>query len=143
MKILRWFFVGIAVFGLIGVRMSENTLFYDPFLEYFRELSPQSQFPTFEWGKLILHYVLRFSFNLLFFFFFVHFLFQNKRWTLQALVLMVVSFLIFLPIYLYCINNQFEIGHLFSFYIRRFVIQPLMILLIVPLFYYRKTMGEN
>ena len=57
---------------------------------------------------------------------------------MQAVVLMLLVFAITFPIYLYCIHTKFEIGYLFSFYMRRFVIQPLILLLIIPLFYYRK-----
>ncbi|MBP7173084.1 MAG: exosortase F system-associated protein [Cloacibacterium sp.] len=142
MRFLKWILVGVAIGGLIGVRVSESFLFYDPFLGYFKEIH-YAQFPTFEWGKLILHYILRFSLNLFFSVMAVHFLFLNKKWTLQAIVLMVACFLFFFPMYLYCIYDRFEIGHLLSFYARRFVIQPLMVLLIVPLFYYRKALDKN
>jgi len=70
----------------------------------------------------------------------VHFLFLNKKWTIQAMVLITLSFALFFPIYLYSVYTEFSFGNLFSFYIRRFVIQPLPILLIVPLFYYRKNL---
>nr|WP_295221722.1 exosortase F system-associated protein [uncultured Chryseobacterium sp.] len=52
-------------------------------------------------------------------------------------------FLITFPIYLYCIYDRFETGYLFSFYMRRFVIQPLILLLIIPMFYYRKHLDKK
>jgi exosortase F-associated protein len=74
----------------------------------------------------------------------VYFVFKNKAWTVQAIILMGIVFAITLPIYLYCIHTKFEIGYLFSFYMRRFVIQPLILLVIIPLFYYRKkTMTDR
>ncbi|WP_280703935.1 exosortase F system-associated protein [Chryseobacterium sp. BIGb0186] len=59
---------------------------------------------------------------------------------MQGAILILIIFAITFPIYLYCISDKFEIGRLFSFYMRRFVIQPLILLLIIPLFYYRKQM---
>lgn len=140
MKILNWLLIITGICGLIGVRTLEDTLFYDPFLNYFHEANKNIEFPTFEWGKLIGGHLFRFVLNLLFSCMIIHGLFQNKQWTLQGAVMITIVFIISLPIYLYCISDKFEIGYLFSFYMRRFVIQPLTILLIVPMFYYRKQM---
>ncbi|KNB62382.1 exosortase F system-associated membrane protein [Chryseobacterium sp. Hurlbut01] len=143
MKILNWFLVLAGVCGLVGVRMLEDTIFYDPFLNYFHEANKNISLPQFEWGKLIVSHLFRFILNLFFSCIIIHFLFKNKEWTMQGAVLITIIFAITFPIYLYCIYNQFEIGYLFSFYMRRFVIQPLILLLIVPLFYYRKQMLQK
>ena len=140
MKILSWLIVFFAVFGLIGVRILEDQIFYDPFINYFHIANKHAHFPDFEWFKVIINYVLRFGFNLILSAIIIHFIFKNKDWTVQAVILMLIIFAITLPIYLYCIDNKFEIGYLFSFYIRRFVIQPLILLMIIPLFYYRKQL---
>lgn len=138
MKVLNWLIVISGVLGLIGVRMAEDKIFYDPFLEYFHFANKDAQFPDFEWCKLILNYLFRFFLNLVLSAFIVHFIFKNKQWTVQAVVLMLIVFAITFPLYLYAVSTKFEIGSLFSFYMRRFVIQPLILLLIIPLFYYRK-----
>ena len=143
MKILSWLLVLAGVCGLVGVRMLEDAIFYDPFLNYFHEANKNISLPQFEWGKLILSHLFRFILNLFFSCIIIHFLFKNKEWTMQGAVLITIIFAITFPIHLYCIYNQFEIGYLFSFYMRRFVIQPLILLLIVPLFYYRKQMLQK
>ncbi|MCY0975876.1 exosortase F system-associated protein [Chryseobacterium wangxinyae] len=140
MKILSWFLVFVGICGLVGVRMIEDSIFYDPFLNYFHEANKNVIFPEFEWGKLIVSHIFRFVLNLFFSCIIIQFLFKNKEWTVQGAVLITIIFAITFPIYLYCIYDRFEIGYLFSFYMRRFVIQPLILLLIVPLFYYRKQM---
>lgn len=143
MKILNWFLVLAGFCGLVGVRMLEDAIFYDPFLNYFHEANKNISLPQFEWGKLIVSHLFRFILNLFFSCIIIHFLFKNKEWTMQGAVLITVIFAITFPIYLYCIYNQFEIGYLFSFYMRRFVIQPLILLLVVPLFYYRKQILQK
>ena len=132
--------VALCIIGLVGVRVLESKIFYDPFLKYFASTSSNPAFPHFEWGKLITSHLFRFLLNLIFSLGIVHFLFLNKKWTFQAMVLITLSFILFFPIYLYSVYTEFSFGNLFSFYIRRFVIQPLPILLIVPLFYYRKNL---
>ena len=138
MKILNWLFAAIAIFGLIAVRMVEDQLFYDPFQAFFHLANKHAEFPDFKWTPLILNYLFRFGLNLVLSAAVVYFIFKNKQWTLQAIVLMLIVFAITFPLYLYCIHTQFDIGYLFSFYMRRFVIQPLILLLIIPLFYYRE-----
>lgn len=139
MKIFKIILTVVAVLGLIGVRVVESDLFYDPFQVYFKSANKNAIFPVFEWVPLIFNYVYRFLLNLSLSALIVHLLFLNKKWTFQAVILMVLVFALTFPIYLYCISTKFEIGYLFSFYMRRFVIQPLILLLIIPIFYYRKN----
>ncbi|QOW10922.1 exosortase F system-associated protein [Kaistella flava (ex Peng et al. 2021)] len=138
MKVLKWLLVAVAVFGLIAVRVVESEIFYDPFQEFFHLANKHASFPDFNWLPLILNYLFRFGLNLLLSAAVVSLIFKNKQWTLQAIILILIVFVITFPIYLYCIHTKFEIGYLFSFYMRRFVIQPLILLLIIPLFYYRQ-----
>ncbi|WP_336734626.1 exosortase F system-associated membrane protein [Chryseobacterium sp. VD8] len=143
MKNLKWILVILGILGLISVRILEDRIFYDPILTYFHEANKNLPFPDFEWGKLIPGYIFRFILNLLFSCVVIHFWFRNKQWTIQGAVLITIIFAITFPIYLYCIYDRFEIGYLFSFYMRRFVIQPLTLLLIIPMFYYRKQMVQK
>lgn len=143
MKILNWFLVILGVLGLIGIRVVEDRLFYDPFLNYFHEAKKNIPFPSFEWGKLIAGYLFRFVLNLFFSCLIIYCWFRNTQWTIQGAILITIIFLITFPIYLYCIYDRFEIGYLFSFYMRRFVIQPLILLLIIPMFYYRKHLEKK
>lgn len=138
MKPLNILLVILGIAGLIAVRFFEDKIFYDPFLAFFRDELKGNAFPKFDDVKLIFSYLLRFGLNLVFSAIIIQNLFRNKIWTKQAVVLMLLVFAIVFPIYLYCIYTDFKIGNLFSFYIRRFVIQPMTLLLIVPIFYYRK-----
>lgn len=140
MKILNWLLVIMGICGLAGVRLLEGQIFYDPFLDYFHEANKNIEFPQFEWGKLIISHLFRFLLNLLFSCLIIQCLFKKRDWTMQGALLIMMIFVITFPIYLYCIYDHFNIGYLFSFYMRRFVIQPLTLLLIVPVFYYRRQM---
>jgi len=140
MKILNWLLVIMGICGLAGVRLLEGQIFYDPFLDYFHEANKNIEFPQFEWGKLIISHLFRFLLNLLFSCLIIQCLFKKRDWTIQGALLITIIFIITFPIYLYCIYDRFDIGYLFSFYMRRFVIQPLTLLLIVPVFYYRRQM---
>lgn len=140
---LRWILVLAGFIGLIAVRGLEGKIFYDPFLAYFKLADQSASFPEFVWAKLIFSYLFRFGFNTFFSLVIIHFLFQNKEWTKQAFILILLVFAIVFPIYLFCIYDEFRFGYLFSFYVRRFVIQPLTLILIIPIFYYRKKVIED
>ena len=143
MKILNFILVFAGILGLISVRFLEDKIFYDPFLEFFKADYKVAQVPDFIWGKLMLSHFFRFALNLIFSAIVVHFMFLNKKWTIQAVFLMAVTFLFFFPIYLWCLYSKMEIGYLFTFSLRRFVIQPIILLLIIPIFYYRKKLGKS
>lgn len=138
MKILSWLFIILGMAGLVGVRFMEDKIFYDPFLNYFHEANKQLAPPEFIWGRLVMSYIFRFLLNLFFSAIVVHSIFKDTSYTAQAAVMMLIVFAVAFPLYLYCIYTKFETGYLFSFYMRRFVIQPLILLLIIPIFYYRK-----
>ena len=143
MKILNFILVFAGILGLISVRSLEDKIFFDPFLEFFKADYKVAQVPDFIWGKLMLSHFFRFALNLIFSAIVVHLMFLNKKWTIQAVVLMAVAFLFFFPIYLWCLYSKMEIGYLFTFSVRRFVIQPIILLLIIPIFYYRKKLGKD
>jgi exosortase F-associated protein len=143
MKILNFILVFAGILGLVSVRFLEDKIFYDPFLEFFKADYKVAQVPDFIWGKLMLSHFFRFALNLIFSAIVVHFMFLNKKWTIQAVFLMAVAFLFFFPIYLWCLYSKMEIGYLFTFSVRRFVIQPIILLLIIPIFYYRKKLGKS
>ena len=142
-KILNWLFVFVGILGLISVRFVEDKIFYDPFLAFFKGDYKVAMIPDFDSVKLITSHLLRFLLNLFFSAVVVHFMFSNKKWTLQAVALMTIAFLFFFPIYLWCLYSKMEVGYLFTFSVRRFVIQPVILLLIIPIFYYRKKLEKN
>ena len=140
---LRWIIVFCSFLGLIFVRGLEDQIFYDPFLDYFKSADHNALFPNFVWGKLVLSYLFRFGLNLLFSLLIIHFIFQNLEWSKQSFYLILLVFVIVFPLYLWCISNRFQVGYLFSFYLRRFVIQPLTLLLLIAIFYYRKKINSQ
>nr|WP_018675125.1 exosortase F system-associated protein [Riemerella columbina] len=136
-KGLRIVFVLLSIAGLISIRVFEGVLFYDPFLAYFKQSEFLETFPSFNWGLLVLNYGFRFLLNVFCSAVVVYALFLRRDWVLQTAILMTIVFLVALALYLYCIATEFSWGDLFAFYMRRFVIQPVILLLIIPMFYYR------
>lgn len=129
------FFIGL----LISVRLFEKELFYDPFLAFFKGNTTTENLPKYDDLKLILNLIFRMGLNFILSLFLFHSLFGNKKRTQQLAIILGVIQIAALMFYIYIIKTQFEIGFLFGFYVRRIVIQPLLILVLIPLFYYQKN----
>ncbi|WP_044402883.1 exosortase F system-associated protein [Lacinutrix sp. Hel_I_90] len=134
----------IGLFFLVGllvlVRAFENELFYDPYLTFFQSDYLYIDSPRREVFKLTLYTTLRFLINtvvslaILYVFF--------KDWTIIKFSVLVYgfSYVVLILLFLYFVTNPKQEDYVTFFNIRRFLIQPLLLLLLLPAFYYnRKT----
>ena len=131
----------IQIIFLIGllvlVRAFENNLFYDPFLNYFKEEST-SIYPETEPFKFFLSLVLRYFINSIISLVILYVTFKDLNLIRFSSILYVLFFLV-LIISFYITLNFFDESHkMVLFYIRRFIIQPIFILLFIPAFYFQK-----
>ena len=132
------FLVMVLVVLLVFIRAFERQLFYDPFLVYFEGDYMKLPLPEFDNLKLFVGLSFRFFLNTILSLGILYFLFKDKEMISFASILYLFLFAI-LIVALFCIlyffNNQ---ENLLLFYVRRFLIQPLFLILFVPAFYYQK-----
>jgi exosortase F-associated protein len=128
----------ILVCLLAGVRAFEDNLFYDPFLVYFKGDYIASSLPKFNAWLLFLGLLFRYVLNTVLSLGIIYFLFKDKEIIKFASILYLMFFLILIGVFyfiLYFYENQ---NNLMLFYVRRFLIQPLFLILFVPAFYFQK-----
>jgi len=125
------------VFCLILVRMFETELFYDPFLAYFKGDFYNTEFPEYDLTKLSLNIVFRYFLNSAISLGIIWFLFGNKNYVKFSVVILISFLILLLPVYIYFIENQFNLGENIGFYVRRFLIQPMLLLILIPAFFYQ------
>lgn len=132
----------IFLVGLLAlVRTFENQLFYDPFLNYFKEESV-SVYPEINSVKLYLNLFFRYFLNALISLGILYVIFKDRA-LVQFSMILYSMFFILLIIGFYIWLNYFDESHkMILFYIRRFLIQPLFILLFIPGFYFQKKTIE-
>ena len=138
------FLMGIGLVMLFGVvRFFERSLFYDPFIPYFESDFQNLPLPSFDFIDLSVGMVLRYGINMIISLALLYMIFKDKEMLvfcstlyLFFFVVLIVSF--FGMIYFYGAQNNFML-----FYIRRFLIQPLFVLLFIPAFYYHKKSVSN
>lgn len=134
----RIFLLIVFVFLLAGVRAYENQLFYDPFLVYFERDYKELPLPEFNSIQLFLGLLFRYFLNTIISLGIIYVIFRETELVKFASVLYVLFFLI-LIIAFYCIIYFYgNHNNLILFYVRRFLIQPILILLFIPGFYYQK-----
>lgn len=120
------------------IRFFETTLFYDPFLAYFKGDFNQMPLPAFETFRLVLNLLFRYGLNMLISLGLIYLIFKDRIMIQFSIFLYLIAFLVliisfFLVIHFYGSTNNFLL-----FYIRRFLIQPIFVLLFIPGFYYQK-----
>lgn len=133
------FLSAIAFVFLLGlVRLLEQHLFYDPFLSYFKDNFNTMPLPAFNSFHLFVSYLFRFGLNMSLSLGLLYVLFKEielvKFVVFLYLFLFIVLILVFFSV-LYFYENQ---NNLLLFYVRRFLIQPIFIILLIPAFYYQK-----
>ncbi len=133
----------LLVAFLAAIRGFEDQLFYDPFSLYFKSDYLSKAFPDFDGLHLLLSMTLRYWLNTAVSLAIIFVVFSDAQLTKFAAVLYLFFFII-LIIGLFSLLLFSDAGNNFLlFNIRRFLIQPLLLLLFVPAFYYQKQKDKK
>ena len=125
----------ILCFG--AIRAFENQLFYDPFLKYFAVNYKNSPFPQVDVLKLFCGLFFRYFLNTVLSLLLLYTLFLDRE-IVKFSAFLYLFFLIILLGMFFTIFNYFPEANWFLFYVRRFIIQPIFVLLFIPAFYYQQ-----
>lgn len=127
---------------LILIRAFEETLFYDPFLEYFKSEYSQMAFPKINIFKLFFSLGMRFYLNSVISIVLLYALFKDKQIVKFSLLLYMILGSVLMISFIFTLTFFGEEDKMTLFYIRRFLIQPIFILLFIPAFYYQKQIKK-
>ncbi len=137
-KVLRIILVLVLFAMLAGVRYFQEVLFYDPLLLFFKANTAAAPLPEFVVPKFYVHLTLRFLLNAVLSLAILWLLF--KKW--EVIQISVVIYLLFFMVLMVLLALALKIttvgDYQLLFYIRRFLIQPLLLLLLIPAFYFVK-----
>ncbi len=135
----KWFnilFVGLLFLLLIGVRYFEE-LFYDPLQAYFEYDYLHNSLAEFNKGKLFFNIFIRYTINSIISILIIWVAFRKKSYVSFSIYFYSIAFVFLLFTFWLVLLTRFENYYLFGFYIRRFLIHPIFILLLLPAFYYQ------
>lgn len=123
---------------LAAIRAYEDSLFYDPFLNYFKANYTILPLPKIDNLQLFFGLSFRYFLNSILSLAMIYMLYKDSGMIKFASGLYVIFFVI-LVVGFYIVLSYFgEANKMALFYIRRFLIQPIFLLLFVPAFYYQK-----
>ena len=125
----------IVCFSL--VRGFEKQLFYDPFLAYFETDFNDLPFPELNTFHFFLALLFRYGVNTILSLLLIYTLFQNVQILKFSIVLYLILLIVFFAVF-FLILNYYSNGNWLLFYVRRFIIQPMLVLLFIPAFHYQQ-----
>lgn len=128
----------LLVVLLVLVRAFENQLFYDPFLDFFKKDFAKLMLPSFDSTQLFLGLLFRYTLNTVISLGIIYVIFKDVAMVKFAFVLYYFFFMILIVAFFYIVYFANENSNWVLFYVRRFLIQPIFVLLFVPGFYYQK-----
>lgn len=137
-KALKYITLFVLVGLLVLIRIFEEQLFYDPFLSFFKNDYLYIDSPRQEVFKLTAFTSLRFLLNTVISLGIIYVLFRDRSMIKFSILLYGISYFILILLFLYFVINPRQEDYYLFFNIRRFLIQPLILILLIPAFYYYK-----
>ena len=132
----------ICLFGLflllVLIRFFEDSLFYDPYLQFFKNDYLYIDSPRRETFKLTVFTSLRYGLNTLISLTILYLVYRSKSMLKFAVFIYLIAYIFLIAAFLYFVINPRQEDYYLFFNIRRFLIQPIILLVLLPAFYYHK-----
>ncbi|WP_291119316.1 exosortase F system-associated membrane protein [Flavobacterium sp. UBA6135] len=138
-----FFILLLCLLGFALLRNYETVMFYDPFLNYFKNDYLNLPFPDYNsfalFWNLLFRYLLNTSLSLLV----LYVILKDIQLVKFAMILYLLLFFVLIVAFFILLQFSNESYNFLLFYIRRFLIQPLFLLLFIPAFYIQKNAGSE
>ncbi len=139
-KWTQWLLV-ISLFAvLVLIRAYASDLFYDPLIAFFETTHSTDVLPEMNITKLLGHTTLRFGLNTLVSLLILWVIFKRKDVLKVSALLYLSVFVLLMAFFWMLLGSDQAGGHMALFYVRRFLIQPVFLLLLIPAFYFQKNL---
>lgn len=137
-KVSKYILLSGLVFMLILIRFFEDFLFYDPYLTFFQNDYLYIDSPRREVLKLFGFTAFRYILNTLISLAILFLVFKDKSIVKFSGAIYGIAFVVLMVLYLYFVVNPRQEDYYLFFNVRRFLIQPIILILLLPAFYYHK-----
>jgi len=129
----------IALFvSLVAVRYFATKWLYDPFQSYFDHDYLLKPIPEYNGIKLFFNMFIRYSVNTLISLGIIWMAFHDRGLLRFSVKFYLLAFVFLTFTFFVVLNGELKDGYLFAFYIRRFIIHPVLLLILFPAFFYKK-----
>lgn len=141
-NIYRVLLIGFLILILAVIRFYEENLFYDPLIVFFKSDYLLGIIPPMNMAELMLNLTLRYTVNSLISLGIIYIAFKDSSILKFSAILYAVLYILATLIFIYLVLNIEREHYLALFYVRRFLIHPLFLLILLPAFYYY-SLREN
>lgn len=129
----------VIILALVGVlalvRLYEYRFFYDPFMYFFEKVYQSGGSIDYSF-EMFFNVFLRFLVNSLISLLILWVAFRSSGIIKFAALVYCGFFIILYPLFIYLMYHVQPEDYLAAFYVRRFLAHPLLILILLPAFYY-------
>jgi exosortase F-associated protein len=137
----RVFILVSLVLFLALIRIVEASLFYDPYLDYFKSDFVNFPLPIVDKSKLFLSLFFRYLLNTIISITFIQIAFKDVNFSKFVAVLYWLLFTILIVTFFFVLAVYAQENKMLLFYIRRFLIHPLFLLLFIPGYLIQKRLN--
>lgn len=139
---IKWFWVGLLVLSLVAVRVFQH-LFYDPLIDFYHSSYQNEPLPDLSFFKYLFHQLLRFGINCIISLGIIWIIFRNKlhlKFAMWVFALAGILALALVAVFISLNNPDF---HMLLFYSRRILMQPILVFLLIPAFYFQDSLNKQ
>lgn len=123
---------------LILIRALVQPYFYDPLLDYFKHDYLNASIPELDFGAYFLNIFYRYFLNTIISLAIIYLVFDDKKSLYFSVKFYVLLFAVLSLMLFVLLKFNVTQNYLLTFYVRRFLIQPLFVFILLPAFYYQK-----
>ena len=129
----------LVLFGLLVlIRLFEDEFFYDPYLLFFKNDYLHIDSPRREVFKLTMFTTLRYVLNSVISLGIIYLFFKDRSIIKFSVIIYVLAYIVLITSFLYFVIHPRQEDYYLFFNMRRFLIQPIFLILLLPAFYFYK-----
>lgn len=142
-KWLKIVILGLLVLLLLLIRAFGDNVLYDPFTSYFKNDYLYNNIPKYDTLFMFFNLFIRYLVNALVSLVMIYVAFGKKTYVRFSVRFYIIAFIVLSLVYYLLLRAGMHNGYLFTFYIRRFIIHPVFILILLPAFYYHYLLTKR
>ncbi len=133
----------VLVIGIVLIRYFEVSLFQDPLNDYFHSDFQNFPIPDIDLWKTVFSTSLRFLMNMVLSLWILWFLYKREDYLKASLWVFLFAFIILMLAFITLVQLDGQWVKMALFYVRRFLIHPLLLFILVAGCYFLKTRNKK
>ncbi|MHB1106820.1 MAG: exosortase F system-associated membrane protein [Lutibacter sp.] len=137
-KSVRILLIVVLFLMLILIRAFLQPYFYDPLLDYFKHDYLNASIPELDFSAYFLNIFYRYFLNTIISLAIIYLVFKDVKALYFSVKFYLLAFVVLSLMLFVLLKFNVTQNYLLTFYVRRFLIQPMFVFILLPAFYYQK-----